>query len=314
MKSHRMAGIYPIQEKPIAPRSAMLQQTCKVEIIPLESENPLHATISVTGIVQGVGFRPFIYRIAKRQELRGFVRNRADAVVEITLEGDKPRIDAFLQLLTQEKPPLARLDSVQVNYSETEVGLAEFIIEKSSQERTKSGSVIPPDIAICDDCLKELRVPTDRRHDYFFITCTNCGPRYTTIMEVPYDRPNTTMKQFPMCVNCRSEYTNPLDRRFHAQTIACQTCGPKVTLLTSSGEPVDVDDPIGEAGRLISEGKVLALKGNGGFHLAASTLQDDPIEQLRRSKERRNKPFAIMARSLKATLTFAEISSWERTA
>ncbi len=290
----------------------MLQQTCKVEIIPLESENPLHATISVTGIVQGVGFRPFIYRIAKRQELRGFVRNRADAVVEITLEGDKPRIDAFLQLLTQEKPPLARLDSVQVNYSETEVGLAEFIIEKSSQERTKSGSVIPPDIAICDDCLKELRVPTDRRHDYFFITCTNCGPRYTTIMEVPYDRPNTTMKQFPMCVNCRSEYTNPLDRRFHAQTIACQTCGPKVTLLTSSGEPVDVDDPIGEAGRLISEGKVLALKGNGGFHLAASTLQDDPIEQLRRSKERRNKPFAIMARSLKATLTFAEISSWER--
>jgi len=266
----------------------------------------------VTGIVQGVGFRPFIYRMAKRQELRGFVRNRADAVVEITLEGEKSRIDDFLKSLSQEKPPLARLDSVQVNYSETEVGLADFTIEKSSQERTKSGSVIPPDIAICDDCLKELRSPTDRRHSYFFITCTNCGPRYTTILGVPYDRPNTTMNRFPMCLNCRAEYTNPLDRRFHAQTIACQTCGPKVTLLDSSGEPVDVDDPIKEAGRLLSEGKALALKGNGGFHLAASTLQDDPIERLRRSKERRNKPFAIMARSLEATLTFSEVSSFER--
>jgi len=266
----------------------------------------------VTGIVQGVGFRPFIYRIAKRQELRGFVRNRADAVVEISLEGEKPRIDAFLQSLSQEKPPLARLDSVQVDYSETEVGLVDFTIEKSSQERTKSGSVIPPDIAICDDCLKELRSPGDRRHRYFFITCTNCGPRYTTIVGVPYDRPNTTMHQFPMCPDCRAEYRNPVDRRFHAQTIACPICGPKVMLLDSSGVKIDIDEPIREAGRLLSEGKALALKGNGGFHLAASTLQDTPVERLRRSKERRNKPFAIMARSLESTLTFTEIRSCER--
>jgi hydrogenase maturation protein HypF len=266
----------------------------------------------VTGIVQGVGFRPFIYRMAKREELRGFVRNRADAVVEIALEGEKSRIDAFLQSMRQEKPPLARFDSVQVNYSETEIGLVDFIIEKSSQERTKSGSVIPPDIAICVDCMKELNSPTDRRYRYFFITCTNCGPRYTTILGVPYDRPNTTMNQFPMCPNCRAEYTNPMDRRFHAQTIACQTCGPKVTLLDASGGQVDVNDPIKEAGRLLSEGKSLALKGNGGFHLAASTLRDDAIEGLRRNKERRNKPFAVMARSLEATLTFAEVSSYER--
>ena len=266
----------------------------------------------VTGIVQGVGFRPFIYRIAKRQELRGFVRNRADAVVEISLEGEKPRIDAFLQSLSQEKPPFARLDSVQVDYSETEVGLVDFTIEKSSQERTKSGSVIPPDIAICDDCLKELRSPGDRRHRYFFITCTNCGPRYTTIVGVPYDRPNTTMHQFPMCPDCRAEYRNPVDRRFHAQTIACPICGPKVMLLDSSGVKIDIDEPIREAGRLLSEGKALALKGNGGFHLAASTLQDTPVERLRRSKERRNKPFAIMARSLESTLTFTEIRSCER--
>jgi hydrogenase maturation protein HypF len=266
----------------------------------------------VSGIVQGVGFRPFIYRMAKRQGLRGFVRNRADAFVEIIVEGEKSRIDAFLQSLRQEKPLLARLDSVQVNYSETEVGLADFTIEKSSQERTKSGSVIPPDIAICDDCLKELKSPGNRRHRYFFITCTNCGPRYTTIVGVPYDRPNTTMNQFPMCPQCLAEYTNPLDRRFHAQTTACPTCGPKVILLNSSGNPIDVVDPIREAGRLLSEGKVLALKGNGGFHLAASTLQDGPIERLRRSKERRNKPFAIMARSLEAILAFAEVSPCER--
>jgi hydrogenase maturation protein HypF len=266
----------------------------------------------ITGIVQGVGFRPFVYRIAKRQGLRGFVRNRADAVVEITLEGEKPRIDAFLQSLNHEKPPLARLDRVQVQYSETELGLTDFTIEKSSREKTRSGSVIPPDIAICEDCLKELRAAKDRRHNYFFITCTNCGPRYTTILEVPYDRSNTTMDQFPMCPNCRAEYTNPLDRRFHAQTIACLACGPRITLLDSSGEPIDADDPIREAGRLLSEGRALALKGNGGFHLAASTLQDDAVQRLRRSKERRNKPFAIMARSTEATLTFAEVTPCER--
>jgi len=278
----------------------------------LKLTNPLRAVIVVSGIVQGVGFRPFIYRIAKRQELKGFVRNRADAVVEIILEGEESRIHDFLQSLNREKPPLARLDNVQINYSEAEEGLVDFTIEKSSEERSKSGSVIPPDIAICNDCLNELRSSTDRRRNYFFITCTNCGPRYTTILSVPYDRPNTTMSQFAMCPNCQAEYSNPLDRRFHAQTIACQVCGPKMTLLNNSGKPVDVNDPIKEVGRLLSEGNVLALKGNGGFHLAASSLQDDPIEKLRRSKERRNKPFAIMARSLEATLTFAEVNSFER--
>jgi len=266
----------------------------------------------VTGIVQGVGFRPFVYRIARRQGLRGFVRNRADALVEISVEGEKRRIDTFLQALKHEKPPLARLDNVQVEYFESDIGLPEFIIEASSQERTRSGSVIPPDIAICGDCLKELRSPVDRRHDYFFITCTNCGPRYTTIIGIPYDRPNTTMQQFPMCHNCQSEYTNPMDRRFHAQTIACPTCGPKVMLLDKAGNVISVENPIQEAGKLLIEGETIAIKGNGGFHLAASTLQDDPIARLRRSKERRSKPFAIMARSLDSTLKFAVIRPEER--
>ena len=272
----------------------------------------MRASITVTGIVQGVGFRPFIYRTAKHQKLRGFVRNRADAVVEIVLEGEKERIDAFLKALRDEKPPLARLDNVQVDFSESETGLSDFKIEASSQTRSKSGSVIPPDIAICDDCLSELRSRTDRRHGYFFITCTNCGPRFTTIITLPYDRPNTTMSQFPMCADCRTEYTNPMDRRFHAQTTACAMCGPKVALLDNKGSPVNTTDPIKEAGRLLNEGNVLAIKGNGGFHLASSTLQDGPIERLRRSKERRNKPFAVMARSLESTLTFAKIRSAER--
>ena len=277
----------------------------------MEAAGLLRATVLVTGIVQGVGFRPFIYRMAKRHELRGFVRNRADAVVEIVVEGEGSRIDAFLRSVKQEKPPLARLDRMQVNYSDDETGLADFAIEESSLERTRSGSVVPPDISICDDCLKELRNPADRRHNYFFITCTNCGPRYTTILGVPYDRDNTTMDQFPMCPNCRAEYTNPLDRRFHAQTIACPSCGPQVALLNKLGEPVTTDDPIVEAAKLLAEGKTLALKGNGGFHLSASTLRNDAVDLLRRSKDRRNKPFAIMARSLEATLTFADVSDSE---
>jgi len=272
----------------------------------------MRAVIVVSGIVQGVGFRPFIYRIARRFELKGFVRNRADAVVEIQIEGERSDIDGFLIALRKEHPPLARLDSVHVEYLDQETGFSDFTIEISSQERTKTGSVIPPDIAICDDCLDELHSLKDRRCGYFFITCTNCGPRFTTIVAVPYDRPNTTMREFPMCLDCRAEYTNPLDRRFHAQTVACAVCGPKVTLLDALGHPVGSSDPIGEAGKLISEGRVLALKGNGGFHLASSTLQDAPIEKLRRSKERKNKPFAIMARSFEATEGFAEIRPRER--
>ena len=272
----------------------------------------MHASITVTGIVQGVGFRPFIYRIATRHNLRGYVRNRADAVVEISLDGDEARINAFLESLRKEKPPLARLDSVQVEYSERETGLPQFTIEHSSQQRSKSGSVIPPDIAICGDCLKELKSPNDRRFGYFFITCTNCGPRFTTILGTPYDRPNTTMVKFSMCPNCEKEYRNPMNRRFHAQTIACATCGPRLALLDRTGTQLDTKDPIREAGRLLSEGYSLALKGNGGFHLAAPTLQDAPIARLRASKERRNKPFAIMARDLEATMSFADARSIER--
>jgi hydrogenase maturation protein HypF len=272
----------------------------------------LRVRINVTGIVQGVGFRPFVYRTAVQNGLAGYVRNRGDAGVEILLEGEEQNIQSFLRELQEKKPPLARLHDIIKTTLTGKNEHAKFAIYKSSEVTELSGSVIPPDIAICDDCLHELRDPKDHRYEYFFITCTNCGPRFTIIERLPYDRENTTMREFPMCGFCQQEYTDPLNRRFHAQTVACPTCGPKAYLTTSSGEPVKHADPVREAGRLLSEGSILAVKGYGGFHVAASATRDEPLQRLRRAKHRRAKPFAIMARSLDAAKSFAEVTSKEQ--
>ncbi|MEM3577041.1 MAG: carbamoyltransferase HypF [Candidatus Bathyarchaeia archaeon] len=271
----------------------------------------MRVKINVTGIVQGVGFRPFIYRIAVKNSLKGYVRNRGDAGVEILLEGSEKNIEAFLRDLREKKPPLARIHEVVVKRLEGADAYETFTIYKSSEEAEFSGSVIPPDIAICDECLKELRNPADPRHNYFFITCTDCGPRYTIIEKLPYDRENTTMRDFHMCSFCQKEYKDPLNRRFHAQTVACPKCGPKVYLTTASGEPIETKDPIRETGKLISEGFIVAVKGYGGFHVATSTVKEEPLTRLRKVKHRNQKPFAIMARSLEATKTFAEVSEKE---
>jgi hydrogenase maturation protein HypF len=271
----------------------------------------LRVRINVTGIVQGVGFRPFIYRIAVRNGLAGYVRNRGDAGVEILLEGEEHSVKNFLRDLKEKKPPLAQIHDVITTRLTGENEHRKFAIIKSSEEAELSGSVIPPDIAICDDCLRELRDPKDHRFEYFFITCTNCGPRFTIIERLPYDRENTTMREFPMCGYCQKEYSDPLNRRFHAQTVACPTCGPKAYLTTSSGEQIQHADPVREAGRLLSEGAILAVKGYGGFHVAASATRDKPLQALRRAKHRKAKPFAIMARSLEAAKSFAEVNSKE---
>jgi hydrogenase maturation protein HypF len=271
----------------------------------------LRVKINVTGIVQGVGFRPFIYRIAVQNGLAGYVRNMGDAGVEILLEGNAQSIQNFLRDLKEKKPPLAQIHDVITAKLTGKNEHAKFVIYKSSEETELSGSVIPPDIAICNDCLRELRDPKDPRYEYFFITCTNCGPRFTLIERLPYDRENTTMREFPMCSFCQKEYTDPLDRRFHAQTVACPACGPKAYLTTSNGEPIQHADPVREAGRLLSEGAILAVKGYGGFHVAASVVRDAPLQALRRAKHRRAKPFAIMARSLEAAKGFAEVNSKE---
>jgi len=267
--------------------------------------------VKVTGIVQGVGFRPFIYRTAVKNKLNGYVKNMGDAGVEILLEGNENNIKNFLKDLKQKKPPLAQIHEIITTKVSGKNEYAKFTIHKSSKEAELSGSVIPPDIATCNECLKELRETKDRRHDYFFITCTNCGPRYTIIDQVPYDRENTTMRDFHMCNFCQNQYTDPADRRFHAQTVACPVCGPKAYLTTNNGELIKHKDPIREAGRLLSEGHILAVKGYGGFHVATATTKDGPLMRLREVKHRSQKPFAIMARNLETAKTFAEVSGKE---
>jgi len=264
--------------------------------------------IRVTGIVQGVGFRPFIYRIAVKNDLDGYVRNKGDAGVEIHLEGREENIRKFLRDLKEKKPPLAQIYEITTLPLKGKNKYEAFTILKSSEKAELSGSVIPPDIAICDECLKELRDRENPRYEYFFITCTNCGPRYTIIERLPYDRENTTMRRFPMCNFCKSEYTNPLNRRFHAQTVACPKCGPKVYLTNKEGKSIANQDPIRETGKLLSEGLIVAIKGYGGFHVATATTKDEPLIRLRKVKHRRQKPFAIMAKSLEAAKSFAEVS------
>jgi len=241
----------------------------------------------------------------------GFVRNLGDAGVEVVLEGTQDSISRFIKQLQTDRPPTSTIHQVDTTYPPETGEFKEFQIIKSNESRVHAGSVIPPDIAICDNCLRELRDKRDRRYDYFFITCTDCGPRYTIIDALPYDRPRTTMREFEMCEKCLGEYKDPRNRRFHAQTVACAECGPLVTLLTKEGRPVDSTDPVRAAGRLLERGAVLAVKGNGGFHLASSTLLTEAIVRLRKTKFRLQKPLAVMAKDLEAVKSFAEVTPAE---
>jgi hydrogenase maturation protein HypF len=271
----------------------------------------LRAEIKVKGIVQGVGFRPFVYRLAVSHGLVGYVRNRGDAMVEITVEGNRSHIRQFVTDLQNKKPSLARIYDIHTRYTQSQEKFAMFTIIKSTEKTEHAGSIIPPDVAICEECQKELKNPSDPRHEYFFITCTNCGPRYTIIDRLPYDRANTTMRDFEMCPFCKTEFEDPLNRRFHAQTVACPVCGPKAYLTTRGGERMDEKDPIRQAGKLLEEGSIIAVKGYGGFHVATATTNSTPIEKLRQIKHRSQKPFAIMACSLDTVKTFAEVSKHE---
>ncbi len=286
-------------------------ETCGLECLKKRVRSTLRAEIKVSGIVQGVGFRPFIYRTAVKNGLVGYVRNRGDAVVEIVVEGRKSDIKNFLKDLREKRPPLARIYEITTNYAEDMGEFEKFRILESSKDVELSGSVIPPDVSICDECLRELRDPKNQRYDYFFITCTNCGPRYTIIKGIPYDRLNTTMQDFSMCEFCHREYKDSSNRRFHAQTVACSKCGPRAYLTTDDGQHLRSEDPIREAGRLLEEGCIVAIKGNGGFHVATATTQSKPIARLRRVKHRAQKPFAIMARDIETVRSFAQVSTEE---
>src|SRR5215212_6736223 len=258
--------------------------------------------ISVKGVVQGVGFRPFVYGLATRLDLHGWVCNTSGGV-EILVDGQKPSLDQFVQSLSLEKPPLARIDSIQVEDAPSDPSSSFEIHESQAVEGAYQP--ISPDMAICPDCERELFDPKDKRYLYPFINCTHCGPRFTIIKDIPYDRPSTTMADFPMCDHCHSEYVDPLNRRFHAQPIACPDCGPFVELRESHSQFPTADPRISsieirtsailKARRLLREGYIVAIKGLGGFHLACDASNPYTVAELRDRKGRSDKPFAVMA-------------------
>jgi hydrogenase maturation protein HypF len=265
--------------------------------------------IEVSGIVQGVGFRPFIYQLANQLGLHGFVRNQAGDVV-IELEGEPPSLDRFLAELTIRPPPLARIDRMRW-VSGLPQGDRHFRIEAS--EVNRAGSIfIAPDIATCDDCLRELFDPTDRRYRYPFLNCTNCGPRLTIIQGVPYDRERTTMAAFAMCPSCRSEYEDPTNRRYHAQPIACPTCGPRLLLADGQGREFEDAHPLAHAASVLRQGKIVALKSLGGYHLACLAADRQAVAELRSRKHRDEKPLAVMVRDLRSALEFCDATAEER--
>ncbi|MCK4535725.1 MAG: carbamoyltransferase HypF [Desulfuromonadales bacterium] len=262
----------------------------------------------IDGIVQGVGFRPFVYQLATRLGVVGWVRNDARGVT-IEAQAAPAILEQFCLALQQDKPPL----SVINNFSSANlppVSEAGFTIQ-ASQNETGSLAGVPPDTFVCDDCLAELFDPTDRRYRYPFINCTNCGPRYSIITGIPYDRPLTTMADFSMCSACRLEYESPDDRRFHAQPNACPDCGPQLSLVDSHGSCLDGCDPLAETVQALLEGRIVAIKGLGGYHLAVDASNAAAIRELRRRKLRDEKPFAIMSRDLDQVSRYAYFSPAE---
>ena len=265
--------------------------------------------VRATGLVQGVGFRPFVYGLAARLGLKGWVRNTA-AGVEIEVDGDPEELQGFVAALRAEAPPLARIDRLE-SQPQPPSGFATFAILESHDQ---PGAFLPvsPDVGLCADCLRELFDPRDRRYRYPFINCTNCGPRFTIITAIPYDRPNTTMAAFRMCPACASEYEDPRDRRFHAQPIACADCGPQVWLDRGGIEVARGEAALASAREALRFGGIVAIKGLGGFHLACDAGNAEAVSELRRRKLRVDKAFAVMAADLETAEAHAVLTACDR--
>jgi hydrogenase maturation protein HypF len=278
----------------------------------LTVESKTRLRLRVQGVVQGVGFRPFVYTLAQRCGLTGFVGNDSSGV-SIEVEGTPAALHAFQTELPNNPPPLAHIESIAVEALPVQHGTHFEIVHSSTS--THANTLITPDICICDACLRELFDPQNRRYRYPFINCTHCGPRFTITRDMPYDRPLTTMAAFVMCGQCQAEYDNPLDRRFHAQPNACPQCGPQVWLevVTSqlSVSRIKGDEALKGAQQLLKAGKIVAVKGVGGFHLACDAMNDAALRTLRERKGRVDKPFAVMARDLESVRRFAEVSPAE---
>ncbi|HXG00703.1 MAG TPA: carbamoyltransferase HypF [Bacteroidota bacterium] len=265
--------------------------------------------VTLHGAVQGVGFRPFVHRLAKEMSMNGWVMN-SSAGVFIEVEAPQARLEAFLEALRREKPPRAFIQSLEHSYLDP-VGYRTFEIRESDADGRKAALILP-DIATCPDCLREIFDPSDRRYLYPFTNCTNCGPRYTIIESLPYDRANTSMKMFEMCPQCRHEYEHPEDRRFHAQPNACPKCGPVVELWDTTGATLARHHAaIERAAEVIREGGIVAIKGVGGFHLIVDARNEAAVRELRRRKHREEKPFALMYRDRVAVEKVCHVSPME---
>lgn len=264
--------------------------------------------VTIAGRVQGIGFRPFIYRLAHSLGLKGWVRNTQTGVI-IEIAGPEEKLQEFLERLSPQAPPLAHIERIETKEI-IPASYQDFTIEVS---RPEAGQIIQvqPDLTICDDCLREMKDPNDRRYNYPFLNCTNCGPRFTIIKSVPYDRKNTTMAPFKMCPDCHREYDDPRDRRYHAQPTACPRCGPSLTLLDASTHPLNTKDIIHTVQDQLLKGKTVAIKGLGGYHLACDGLNDQAVDRLRQRKYREDKPFAVMMPSLGVIKKYCYITKEE---
>ena len=266
----------------------------------------MNSKLTLTGVVQGVGFRPFVYQLAARYHLNGFILNSTSGV-SIELEGEANSIDEFTDALQNELPPLARIDSLKSTIGRY-IGYTSFKILHSETQNNKS-ALVSPDIAICKNCLQEMYDPTNRRYTYPFINCTDCGPRYSIIETLPYDRPNTSMHCFPMCKACQKEYMDPFDRRFHAQPISCPECGPTLKLIDPQQNVLkEGSDSIKLTAAAIKKGDIVAVKGLGGFHLICDASNTNAVNELRKRKQRPVKPFAVMFSDIEMIKASAEIS------
>jgi hydrogenase maturation protein HypF len=266
--------------------------------------------VHITGIVQGVGFRPFVYNLATRLNLKGWVKNTS-AGVDIEVDGEKDILGIFVQKLRDEAPALSSIDKFSASFRPAN-GFSSFDI-LHSESVDGAFQPISPDVSICPDCLRELFDPSDRRYHYPFINCTNCGPRFTIIKDIPYDRPKTTMAGFPLCPDCEREYTDPTNRRFHAQPVACPVCGPKVWIEAKDERGKKVgDEAIHEVRDLLAKGNIVAIKGLGGFHLACDATNEKAVTELRNRKLRVDKPFALMMPDIETIEQHCFVSDAER--
>ena len=264
--------------------------------------------VEINGIVQGVGFRPFVYKLANRYNLKGEVANTSSGVF-IHIEGNKQHIELFCRDISEKKPPLAHITEIDF-FDEPVNDYRDFTIV-DSREQSVMTTLISPDVSVCDDCRRELFDLHDRRFQYPFINCTNCGPRYTIIDDIPYDRPKTSMKHFKMCPLCQAEYDNPANRRFHAQPNACENCGPHARLFDNARKKIATPNPIEKTATLLKQGCIVAVKGLGGFHLAVDAENDDAVTRLRRRKHREAKPLAIMSYDVEGIRKYALVEQKE---